>query len=145
MREVWGGGGGRGGGGRGRPRRQPCLLPFSSTLSTRVTGIKLGVLFREEREATCLGCMYSSVSSMITWIRRRFQRATTTTGSLPSEGGGGGGGGGVSQELVVRCVEERVRIKMKGRARSPSGTRYPSGRLTEFCRKCESSVQEVLQ
>jgi len=55
---------------------------------------------------------------------RMIQRATTTTGSLP-----------LSKSLL-RTLLKRVSVSRRKVASFLAGTRYQSGHLTEFCRKC---------
>src|SRR5438034_7246976 len=65
--------------------------------------------------------MYSTVSSMLRGSGRMIQRATTT-GSLPLSKS-------LSHTLLKRVSVSRV-------ASFLAGTRYQSGHLAEFCRKC---------
>src|SRR6266516_1120202 len=67
--------------------------------------------------------MYSTVSSMLRGSGRMIQRATTT-GSLP-----------LSKSLL-RALLKRVSVSRREVASFLAGTRYQSGHLTEFCRKC---------
>src|SRR6516165_6414179 len=68
--------------------------------------------------------MYSRVSSMLRGSGRMIQRAATTTGSLP-----------LSKSLL-RTLLKRVSVSRRKVASFRAGTRYQSGHLTEFCRKC---------
>src|SRR6202022_2615180 len=68
--------------------------------------------------------MYSTVSSMLRGSERMIQRATTTTGSLP-----------LSKSLL-RTLLKRVSVSRRTVASFLAGTRYQSGHLAEFCRKC---------
>src|SRR5436190_14021943 len=68
--------------------------------------------------------MYSTVSSMLRGSGRMIRRATTTTGSLP-----------LSKSLL-RTLLKRVSVSRRKIASFLVGTRYQSGHLAEFCRKC---------
>ena len=98
-------------------RTSTCLLPFSSMLSTRVTGISSACSSRK-RWKHCSSGIYSTVSSMLRGSERMIQRATTTMGSLP-----------LSKSLL-RTLLKRVPV-----SRRKAGTRNQSGHLAEFCRK----------
>src|SRR5216683_7727084 len=75
--------------------------------------------------------MYSTVSSMLRGSGRMIQRATTTTGSLP-----------LSKSLL-RTLLKRVSVSRRKVASSLAGTRYQSGHLTEFCRKCSLCFRSI--
>ena len=102
-------------------RTSTCLLPFSSMLSTRVTGISSACSSRG-RWKHCWSGMYSTVSLMLRGSERMIQRATTTMGSLP-----------LSKSLL-RTLLKRVPVSRRKVALS-AGTRNQSGHLAEFCRK----------
>src|SRR6516165_6094950 len=68
--------------------------------------------------------MYSTVSSILRGSGRMIQRATTTTGSVP-----------LSKSLL-RTLLKRVSASERKVASFLAGTRYQSGHLAEFCRKC---------
>src|ERR1700724_2510930 len=103
-------------------RTSTCLLPFSSMLSTRVTGISSACSCRR-RLKHCYSGIYSTVSSMLRGSARMIQRATTTTGSLP-----------LSKSLL-RTLLKRVPVSRRKVASFLAGTRNQSGHLAEFCRK----------
>src|SRR5437868_4792634 len=65
------------------------------------------------------------VSSMLRGSGRMIQRATTTTASLP-----------LSKSLLHTLLKRVSVSKSKGVASFLAGTRYQSGHLMEFCRKC---------
>src|SRR6516165_998754 len=67
--------------------------------------------------------MYSRVSSMLRGSGRMIQRATTTC-SLP-----------LSKSLLPTLLK-KVSVSRRKVASFLAGTRYQSGHLTEFCRKC---------
>src|SRR5437660_6218920 len=67
--------------------------------------------------------MYSTVSSMLRGSGRMIRRATTT-GSLP-----------LSKSLL-RTLLKRVSVSRRKVTSFLAGTRYQSGHLREFCRKC---------
>src|SRR6266571_1964141 len=67
--------------------------------------------------------MYSTVSSMLRGSGRMIQRATTTR-SLP-----------LSKSLL-RTLLRRVSVSRRKVVSLLAGTRYQSGHLAEFCRKC---------
>src|SRR6266513_2753087 len=69
--------------------------------------------------------MYSTVSSMLRGSGRMIQRATTMTASLP-----------LSKSLLHTLLKRVSVSKSKGVASFLAGTRYQSGHLMEFCRKC---------
>src|SRR6266487_3557384 len=75
--------------------------------------------------------MYSTVSSMLRGSGRMIQRATTTTGSLP-----------LSKSLL-RTLLKRVSVSRRKVASFLAGTRYQSGHLTEFCRKCSLCFRSI--
>src|SRR5262245_16584191 len=68
--------------------------------------------------------MYSRVSSMLRGSGRMIQRAAPTTGSLPLS------------KSSWRMLLKRVSVSRRKMASFLAGTRYQSGHLTEFCRKC---------
>src|SRR5262249_23003338 len=103
-------------------RTSTCLLPFSSMLSARVTGVSLASSSRR-RWKHCSSGMYSRVSSMLRGSGRMIQRVATTTGSLP-----------LSKSLLHTLLK-RVSVSRRKVASFLAGTRYQPGRLTEFCRK----------
>ena len=103
-------------------RTSTCLLPFSSMLSTRVTGISSACSSRR-RWKHCYSGIYSTASSMLRGSARMIQRATTTTGSLP-----------LSKSLL-RTLLKRVPVSRRKVASFLAGTRNQSGHLAEFCRK----------
>src|SRR6266540_3012758 len=75
--------------------------------------------------------MYSTVSSMFRGSGRMIQRATMTTGSLP-----------VSKSLL-RTLLKRVSVSRRKVASFLAGTRYQSGHLAEFCRKCSLCFRSI--
>src|SRR6266516_4651160 len=75
--------------------------------------------------------MYSTVSSMPRGSGRMIQRATTTTGSLP-----------LSKSLL-RTLLKRVSVSRRKVASFLAGTRYQSGHLAEFCRKCSLCFRSI--
>src|SRR5438876_3789715 len=109
-------------------RTSTCLLPFSSMLSTRVTGTSLACSSRR-RWKHCYSGMYSAVSSMLRGSGRMIQRVTTTTGSFP-----------LSKNLLRTLLK---RVSVSRRLSFPAGTRYQPGHLTEFCRKCSLCIRSI--
>jgi hypothetical protein len=107
-----------------------CLLPFSSMLSTRVTGASSACSSRRRWKHCCSG-MYSAVSSMLRGSGRMIQRVTTTTGSWP-----------LSKSLL-RTLLKRVSVSRRLVASFPAGTRYQPDHLMEFCRKCSLCIRSI--
>src|SRR5262249_41524137 len=75
--------------------------------------------------------MDSRVSSMLRGSGRVIQRAAPTTGSLP-----------LSKSLL-RTLLKRVSVSRRKLASFLAGTRYQSGHLTEFCRKCSLCFRSI--
>src|SRR5256886_9306158 len=98
-------------------RTSTCLLPFSSMLSTRVTGTSSACSSRT-RWKHCSSGMYSTVSSMLRGSGRMIQRATTMN-SLP-----------LSKSLL-RTLLKKVSVSRRKVASFRAGTRYQSGHLAD--------------
>src|SRR6266567_7636614 len=75
--------------------------------------------------------MYSRVSSMLRGSGRMIQRATTTTASSP-----------LSKSLLPTLLK-KVSVSRRKVASFLAGTRYQSGHLTEFCRKCSLCFRSI--
>src|SRR6266511_2986895 len=75
--------------------------------------------------------MYSTVWSMLRGSGRMIQRARTTTASSP-----------LSKSLLPTLLK-RVSVSRRKVASFLAGTRYQSGHLTEFCRKCSLCFRSI--
>src|SRR6266567_9644610 len=75
--------------------------------------------------------MYSTVSSMLRGSGRMIQRAATTTGSLPLF------------KSLWRTLLKRVSVSRRKVVSFLTGTRYQSGHLAEFCRKCSLCFRSI--
>src|SRR6202022_3365846 len=109
-------------------RTSTCLLPFSSMLSTRVTGISSACSSRG-RWKHCWSGMYSPVSSILRGSARMVQRATTTTGSLPRS------------KSLLRTLLKRVPVSRRKGLRFPGWHEKP----VRSSRGILQEVQSLLQ